>query len=98
MGDRVSVQFDRNGDKSVVLFSHWGGMELVKEAKKYVKLLKEERKGQMMPIDRFEPATVMVDFVRWLTKDMERVESDYYIVGSTSEGDNGDNGHHIIKL
>lgn len=43
MGDRVSIQFkDKDGTLSPVLFSHWGGMEFVKQARKYVKELKTE--------------------------------------------------------
>lgn len=99
MGARISVQFENQGEKSVVLFSHWGGEEFAKEAKKYVKNLKKERgDAQMMPLDRLEPNTVMVDFIRELTSKMPRVESDLYLGSDSGDGDNGDYGHHIIKL
>lgn len=99
MGARISVQFENGKDKSVVLFSHWGGEEFAKEAKKYVKDLKKERGDAMtMPIDRLEPNTVMVDFIREITHKMPRVESDLYLGVDSGDGDNSDYGHHLIKL
>lgn len=98
MGDRVSIQFQNENEKSIVLFSHWQGMSLVKQAKRYVENLKATRTGQRSPLDRFEPETVMVDFIRHITKDMEVVDSDLYVVATENDGDNSDNGHFIIKL
>jgi hypothetical protein len=100
MGDRVSIQFkDETGQVSPVLFSHWGGMGFVKEAEDYAKKLAKEKKGKEMgPLDRLESQTVMVDFIRDATKNMKEVEGDLYLGRSTREGDNSDNGHHIIKL
>jgi len=98
MGARISVQFSNNGDKSVVLFSHWGGEQFVKIAKQYIKDLKAERVGSFNPLDRFEPNTVMVDFIRFLTTKMRRVEGDLYLGIDGNAGDNSDYGHHIIKL
>ena len=98
MGDRISIQFKNGPDKSVVLFSHWGGKDFLKEARKYVKELKAERIGECNPLDRMEPGTVMVDFIRHVTKDMKRVESDLYIEENEHMGDNSDNGHFIINL
>ena len=40
----------------------------------------------------------MVDFIRYVTKDKKRVESDLYLGKDETEGDNSDNGHHVIKL
>lgn len=99
MGARVSIQFKNGEDKSPVLFSHWGGEEFPKEAKKYIKDLKKERgESSTMPIDRLEVGTVMVDFIRHITKNQPRVESDLYIETDENHGDNGDYGHHIINL
>ena len=100
MGDRVSIQFeDEDGGRSAVLFNHWGGMGFVKLADKWAKNLAKRKKGlYMMPLDRLEAGTVMMDFVRYITKDMTEVESSLYIVPTESDGDNSDNGHHIIKL
>jgi hypothetical protein len=99
MGDRASIAFRKDQGESVTLCSHWGGMHFVREAKEYVKELKEERKGsQVNPLDRLEPDTVMVDFIRHLTHKMKRVESDLYIVADESQCDNSDNGHHLIDL
>jgi len=40
IGDRISIQFENGKEKSVVFFSHWGGVEFLKEVEKYVKVLK----------------------------------------------------------
>ena len=102
MGNRISIQFQHGSDKSVVLFSHWQGEDLLENAKDYVKALKDEintsGKGISNPIDRLEPATVIVDFIRHITKGEERIKSDLYLAKDESEGDNSDNGHHIIEL
>jgi hypothetical protein len=102
MGDRVSISF-RNGDEeSVVLFSHWGGMTMVKDAVEYAKELQKERKNNpennhgLMPLDRLEPSVVMVDFIRQITHKMKRVEGGLYLGKDSEDGDNSDNGHHII--
>lgn len=99
MGDRVSIQFKKDTELSIVLFSHWDGMSLVDTAKRYVIELKDKNPGKIMkPIHRLEPQTVMVDFVRYLTKELEQVESNYYFGFSETDGDNSDNGHFIISL
>lgn len=46
-------------------------------------------------MDRFESDVVMVDFIRYLTKDLPRVDSNYRL---TNEGDNSDNGHFSIDI
>jgi hypothetical protein len=114
MGDRVSIQFQKGDKKSVVFFSHWDGMNLVKNAKLYVKNLKIENGGrENYPIERMEPWTVMVDFISFYIRDQrerrnkrlpniykipDRVKSNYYVMATPDEGDNSDNGHHIISL
>ena len=101
MGDRISISFKNDKEESVVLFSHWGGMEFLKEAQRYVKLLKdilERRHRASYPIDRLEPNTVMIDFIRYYTCNMTIVESDLYLGSNQLAGDNSDNGHHTIDL
>lgn len=99
MGDRVSIQFENKGVKSVVLFSHWGGMDFKETAEDYVEDLKARKKGEIgMPLDRLEPSVVMVDFIRHITKDHERVKGGYYLGTTENDGDNSDNGHHLISL
>ena len=99
MGDRVSISF-RNGDEeSIALFDHWGGMERVEHARAYVEALRQRRhKG--MPLDRLEPGTVMVDYIREITKDMLVIEGNLYVgeMSNPMAGDNSDNGHHVIDL
>lgn len=100
MGDRVSVSFRKGGEESVILFSHWGGMTLVAVAKGYASELRAEARkaGPTWPLYRLEPSIVMVDFIRMLTQGVERVTSDYYLERSEADGDNPDNGHHVIDL
>ena len=102
MGDRVSISFKKGNDESVVLFHHWGGSEFPAYALEYAKALKEEREnaspGINKPIDRLEPETVMVDFIRDYTKSSERIESSLYLGKDWNDGDNSDNGHYTIDL
>jgi len=104
MGDRVSISF-KNGDReSVALYSHWDGMGFVEAARDYVKQLKAtlqvRDKSMQMPIDRCEPNTVMVDFIRHFTEEegLDLVASNYYLGRDGTDGDNSDNGHHVIHL
>lgn len=103
MGDRVSIQFINGDNKSVVLFNHWGGTEFPQEALEYVTKLIHENKSKYPnnysnPLSRLEPDTVMVDFIREITKDLIRVESCLYLGATENDGDNSDNGHWIIDL
>jgi len=101
MGDRISIRFVNGADKSVALFSHWGGMEFKKKADSYAKALKKWAKSSgsdFDPLHRLEPHTVMVDFIRHITKGMERVESDLYLGVDHNDGDSSDNGGHDIDL
>jgi hypothetical protein len=102
VGDRVSISF-KNGDReSVALYSHWGGLGFVQEAKDYVAQLRATLQSRnnagVYPIDRLEPNTVMVDFIRHITEGEELIESDVYLGKDGTDGDNSDNGHHAIKL
>ncbi len=75
MGDRVSIQFSNKGmewgDKSVVLFHHWGGEKFADFAKGWaidfkMKVLKlQEGKGSD-PLSRLEPQNVMIQFIKAL--------------------------------
>jgi hypothetical protein len=102
MGNRVSVSFKNGKEESVTLFSHWGGMEFVKEAKRYLvelkKIIKKRKNNISDPIGRLEPNTVMVDFIRYITKEEELIESDLYLGKDGNDGDNSDNGHFAIDV
>lgn len=99
MGDRVSIQFKQGEDTSPVLFNHWGGMEFVTRAKRYVKELIKRKEGKTCyPLDRLEPRIVMVDFIRAITSEHDEVESSLYLGKDVNDGDNSDNGHHVINL
>jgi hypothetical protein len=103
MGDRVSISFDNNGDESVVLFSHWGGKEFADEATKFLKTLRKDivKKDSTLgcgPLGRMEPNTVMVDFIRHVTKKLKRVDGDLYLGSTSTDGDNSDNGHFKLDV
>lgn len=100
MGDRISIQFKTGNQRSVVLFSQWGGQAFLEEAKKYARSLREEARsrGGRGPLYRLEPNTVMVDFIRRLTREEARVTSDLYLGATLMDGDNYDNGNHVIDL
>lgn len=97
MGDRISIRFvNKRKGMSVVLFSHWDGKELLKEAKNYLKQL--PKGSHTTPLDRREPKTVMVDFIRHLTTGFSVVDSNYYLGVNENDGDNSDNGHYDIDV
>lgn len=99
MGDRISIQFVNGKEKSVVLFNHWGGLDFKETAEDYVKTLKTWANGKAMePLQRLEPNTVMIDFIREITKNMERVTCSLYLGKDEDDGDNSDNGHFEIDL
>lgn len=103
MGARISIQFENNKEKSVVLYSHWGGETFLQNAKKYVKNLilainANKTQKSSTPYTRLEPNTIMVDFIRYITKDLEKVDGNLYLECNEFQGDNSDYGHHIIQL
>lgn len=106
MGDRVSIRFVNSSNEewertSVTLGSHWDGMTLPERARIYAQRLKAENHDDSVasPLDRLEPSTVMVDFIRDLTGGRnERVTGNYRLVATPDDHDNSDNGHHDIEL
>jgi hypothetical protein len=101
MGDRISISFETDGDESVVLFSHWDGLDFLTKVKEYLIQLKEvigDKNKIMEPLDRLEPHTVMVDFIRWNFKSKSIIKSNYYLGKDKDDGDNSDNGHYIVHL
>ena len=106
MGYRISISFVNGSSESVVLFSHWGGRGLLKDVEEYLKEAKQiveksekDHPNYYDPFTRMDPDTIMVDFIRWLTKDMTtHVSGDLYLGATDSDGDNSDNGHHKIDL
>ena len=99
MGNRASVSFKKDDEESVAIFSHWGGEEFQQSAIDYVNNLKERKaERNTTPLDRLEPGTVAIDFIRHITKDLKEVESNLYVEKNKNEGDNSDNGHEVISL
>ena len=81
MGDRVSIQFqDSDGDKSPVLFHHWGGMHLPKFASNWIKSFREKLNIQdnvSDPITRMEARSLIVQFIA----DLKRYKDFHECVG-----------------
>ena len=72
MGDRISINFVNGAWKSPALFSHWQGTSLLDDVETYLNELWEEidamEHPNSEPLDRLEPGTVMVDFIRWMAE------------------------------
>ena len=68
MGDRVSIQFrDNDGDKSPVLFHHWGGTYFPKFALAWFRELKGKLKeSDRDPITRLESRNIIIQFISYL--------------------------------
>jgi hypothetical protein len=105
MGDRISISFVKDvmeeyQEESVALFSHWDGLDFLTNVKEYLTQLKEiiGDKKIMEPLDRLEPNTVMVDFIRWNFKSKNVIKSNYYLGRDRNDGDNSDNGHYVVNL
>ena len=102
MGNRISIQFEKDGKKSVVVFCQYGGQNIIKFANDYIKKLKKElndKESQHMPgLNRLEPELVMIDFIRYAIGDKTRKKQTLYCGIDERDGDNSDNGHFIIKL
>ena len=106
MGDRISIQFVNNNDKSVVFFDHWAGRSLLQEAQDYLEELNAESPdGRIsMPLDRREPSIVMIDFIAWraskhgFNPPLRRIRSSWYLGVDENDGDNSDNGHYLIDV
>lgn len=69
MGDAVTIRFLLRGEEAVAdrrpyLRSHWGGDGFRDLALSYAQGLCRDRKGERYPLDRMEPGTVLVDFLR----------------------------------
>ena len=110
MGDRISISFVNGNRQSPAFFSHWGGTSLLDDVELYLNELREEISNldhpNSLPLDRLEPGTVMVDFIRWIAEPERRVDltgrrritSDFYLGKDSEDGDNSDNGHVEIDL
>ena len=106
MGDRISIQFVNEGDKSVVFFDHWAGRSLLQEAQDYLEELNAESPdGRIsMPLDRREPSVVMIDFIAWraskhgFNPPLRRIRGSWYLGVDENDGDNSDNGHWCIDV
>lgn len=80
------------GDRASVSFAKNG-----RESVTLFSHLGRKRSGGM-PLDRLDPETVIVDFIRHMTHHMDRVESNYYLGRTADDGDNSNNGHKVIAL
>ena len=115
MGDRISISFVNSelaiwdGDrKSPAFFSHWAGTSLLDSVETYLDELRGEidamEHPNSQPLDRLEPGTVMVDFIRWMSTSHgdsqrgSRITHNFYLGKDENDGDNSDNGHVEIDL
>jgi hypothetical protein len=104
MGDRISIAFKNKGRTSVVLFSQHMGKTIQIKVNEYIHQLKQQlltrldNKRCCFPIDRLEPEIVMLDFIRWLTKNEQIIETDLFLGKHRNDGDNSNNGHWIYDL
>ena len=101
MGDRISIQFcgTKGQRPSAILFSHWRGKDLLKDAKRFIKDLNSttiDAAYCSTPLGRREPDTVMVEFLRRYLHEEPIMTGDLYLVCSENDGDNSDNGHFAI--
>ena len=102
MGMRVSVSFVYEGEESVALYAHNGGIDFVEEAYDYARELLG-RLGSVRggPLSRLEPSHVIVDFIRWFALPLggdASKELDCYLGKDRLDGDNTDFGHYAIHL
>lgn len=109
MGDRVSIQFKNGDDLSVVLFHHWGGPDFPDFVRSWVKTHKlgiEAYKSDRIstPIDRLDVDNLMVQFIGFLKtvnadfRYRHLISQSLYLGATENDGDNSDNGHHIIEV
>jgi len=103
----ISISFSLGGDKlgtdeddhSVALFSSEDGIGLVKLASAYLSELKEYADRDCASdtaLERLEPQTVMVDFIRHLTSPLKRIGWNYSLYPSTMYGPPTNQGHFIF--
>lgn len=95
MGDRISIQYQNGDEKSVVLFSHWQGKDLLRKVEEHYRTVVKplhDQNGRSIPLSRMEPNTVIVDFIRYIVGG-KIIGNDLYLVSKVSDGDNSDNGH-----
>lgn len=97
MGDRISIQFECDGEKSIYFFHHWAGTKLLVDVKGYVRNLDLVKpKSQFDPINRREPTAIMADFIGWYQRQHPSSTINGNVrVGMECDGDNSDNGNYI---
>jgi hypothetical protein len=86
MGDRISIQFkDKYGDLSPYLYSHWGGMSLVRAAQEFV--------NTSISNDEYAGDTLVIFIRSPISKEFDDLHIEF-----DDFGDNGDNGNIIIAI
>ena len=101
MGDRTSIQFVNDDEKSPVFYEHNGGIALLHEVDEFLEVLKQnfplnERCND--PITRREPSAILVMFVAKYVKYQLTFSGGYRLRDSDVFYRNNDNGHWIINL
>ena len=99
MGDRISIQFINGDNKSVVLFAHHYGKDLLESAKHFIAKIEEDDDSKDFPLGRLEVNSVMFYFCSYICSANSYITDGNYYLGKDSEdGDNSDNGHYIFNL
>ena len=108
MGERISISFLKHNDnddeivESVALFSHWEGRRMLAITCAYLVQLHAANRGRNSlstgPLDRLEPPTVIVDFIRWMSCFMPRVARDLSLGPVERDGNNTNHGHFTFDL
>lgn len=84
MGDRICLTFVSKkpyDERSPVLYAHWAGTQLIRDAQRFWELYIEEEKPDDSPYPgtiRTEPSNFMVNFLQWLLKG-KVCDGDYYL-------------------
>ena len=72
----------------------------MREAQEYLYgLLEEVGDNRSMPLERGEPGTVMMDFIRYINRHhpSQRIMSSLYLGRDRNDGDNSDHGHTMLS-
>ena len=106
MSDSVSVSFSDGKTQSVALHDQDGGLWRVEHARLYALMLqneledRRERGAIHWPLDRLEPDTVILDYLRFSFCEYSTIHRAGRIFGRLSLGQvrGTDRGHHVIDL
>ena len=95
MADSIAISFVDDHNESLAVYFSWGGRWRLVLAHAYLRELREDRSVKDGPLARLDPGAVLVDFLREVTHDLERVDGGIYL--ATVDNPYGpDHGHHKL--